>query len=451
MKIKARLPVYVRGLPAKNNGPRDIFVSRDVPWEIPEISRSETELAFRGVKAFRSVQDENDPLFRFRGYEGIAHRVEAISYDGDLYRRISHAGEDINSLFSIAFAPGFIGDPEHGVGSDISLLNQGTSTMRGYNRLDDRIVRPISLPVYKHMYWQLRANSTKDAMVQSQEVWPQSFPAAQGGNGLHGARNTVTFEDILPKLLSYDHEQLEDCAKTHKKHLSSFLLVDGHLWMKTRPPVYKVHHRSQASVITATSTTVIATSSAMVTVVFPPDWQDPRLPNAYFSLASRNEAFDYAGRLLDAAPERKRDDNPHTERWQVVDLTGRHVVHDETIMNYDCEAEELRRMSSGLAIETRRFLERNPNWKAKFDVSAVTGVQSAYEEVMATNYICGDYGDPSDWMQSTARIWKKAGRKNSIYDFGDVPTSDLLIDRAMRYEESRPIALRTINSNMPGL
>lgn len=437
MKVTARLPVYVRGHPVRNNGPRDVFVSRDVQWRIPEISRSEAELAFESFDAFRSIVDGSDPLKRPIAYERVPHRVDAISYAGELYRRISRDGENIRQLFSRAFPPGYVHESDDGVCSEISVAPPVYSSpaTQESEHWEDRISRPISLPVFKHMQWQMRCRSTSDTTVQNQEIWPQSIPNGRGEGGMYGARNAVSFEEILPKLLQYDHDQLEDCTKTHHRHLSSFLLVDGQLWMKTRPPVYRVHRRFEST----------ARTSAVVSLCFPPDWQDPRLVNAYFSLASREEAFEYARRLCGVLARRQPVLDAPVQMGAVHDSICNHVVHDEAIMRYECEAEELRRMSSALAVETRRFLVRNPTWKEKFDPAAVAGVYSGYEQVRATNYIKGEYGDPSDWLHQTAFIWKKAGRKTSIYDFGDVPTSDMLIGRAMRYEENKPISVNAVH------
>ncbi|MBY3433303.1 hypothetical protein HFN89_03875 [Rhizobium laguerreae] len=438
MKITARLPLYVRGTPVRNNGPRDILVSTDFDWDIPEISRSETEIAFESFNAFSPVVDENDPLKRARVYEMVDSHVLALKHDGNLYRRVSRAGEKIE--FDRAFPGGYDNSSGDSVGSGISLPTYS------FGGDEERRERPFSLPVFRQLRWQMVCNSVRDTTILHQETWPQSFPALRDApdldRGLYVRRNSVTFEEVLPKIVTYDHDQLEACRRTYRGHMESFLIVDGELWMKTRPPVYKVKRRYVS----------MEKTSVSVSVEFAPDWQDTRLPDAYFSLASRDDAFEYAQRVCMALAERKTHDNGPTQRGEVVDAISDHIVHDVDINAYACEAEELRRVSSGLAVEARRFLVRNPAWKEKFSTDAVDGVFEAFAALQATNYVLGEYGDPSDWLESNARIWRKTRRGNSTYDFGSVEIGDLLIERALGYEENKPISVNAVqvSGNAPG-
>ncbi|MBY3151107.1 hypothetical protein HFO56_01610 [Rhizobium laguerreae] len=438
MKITARLPLYVRGTPVRNNGTRDILVSTDFDWDIPEISRSETETAFESFNAFTPVVDEDDPLKRARAYEMADSYVLALKHDGNLYRRVSRADEKLK--FDRAFPGGYDNSSGDSVGSGISLPTYS------FGGDEERRERPFSLPVFRQLRWQMVCNSVRDTTILHQETWPQSFPALRDApdldRGLYVRRNSVTFEEVLPKIVTYDHDQLEACRRTYRGHMESFLIVDGELWMKTRPPVYKVKRRYES----------MEKTSVSVSVEFAPDWQDTRLPDAYFSLASRDDAFEYAQRVCMALAEGKTHGNRPAERGDVIDATSNHLVHDADILAYACEAEELRRVSSGLAVEARRFLVRNPAWKEKFSTDAVDGVFSAFAAVQATNYVLGEYGDPSDWLESNARIWRKTRRGNSTYDFGSVEIGDLLIERALGYEENKPIAVNAVqvSGNAPG-
>ncbi|MDW9478901.1 hypothetical protein GOB57_09410 [Sinorhizobium meliloti] len=445
MKVTAKLPIHVRGTPVRNNGRRDIFVSRNSEWDIPEVSSSETELAFESFNAFISVVDEDDPLLRPIAHANVDSRVTAISYEGNLYRRVSRDGEDIPTLFSRAFPIGYDHESAEGVGSAISL--QGFV----YPGDEERKVRPVSLPVFRHLRWRMLCASTKDSAIQYQETWPQSIPGAASEQGIYPKRNHVTFEEVLPKIVEYDHDQLEACMRTHKGHMESFLVVDGQLWMRTRPPVYKVarHYGNRKR------------ASSSVSLVFAPDWQDTKLSRAYFSLAARDEAFEHAHRLCDVLGGLKLIDWKHeegavvkhvsrVERGDVIDLTSNHVVHDPALVEYPYQEEELRRMSCGLAVETNRFITRNPSWREKFGTEAVNGVLSSYAEAMATNYLLGEYGDPSEHLESNATVWKKARRVHSTYEFGEVEVGDMLIERALRYDENKPIDLRAFHQPAPG-
>ncbi len=444
MKVTARLPIHVRGTPIRNNGQRDILVSRDSEWEIPEVSASETELAFESFDYVRSIVDEDDPLKRSLAHERLECHVKAITYDGHLYRRLSHQGEDISTMFSRAFPGGWGDESSVGVGGDISQPGFSFPTA------EERRERPISLPVFRQLRWHMLSASAKDTTLQNQETWPQSIDAPENERGQYQRRNHVTFEEVLSKIVQYDHAQLEDCMRTHAVHMSNFLIVDGELWMKTRPPVYRVERRYESR----------EKGSATVSIVFAPDWHDTRLARAYFSLGARDEAFGYANALCDALSGRKLVSWQHKHgqmikrqltavRGDVADFTSRHVVHDPSITDHSCHEEELRRMSFGLAVEGNRFITRNPGWKEKFGTDAVNGVRQSFAEVMATNYVLDEYGDASDHLESNATVWKKSRRMNSYYDFGEIVVADMLIERARNYEENKPIDVRAVHQATP--
>jgi hypothetical protein len=447
MKVTAKLPIYVRGTPVRNNGRRDILVSRDSEWDIPEVSASETEIAFESFDAVRSIVDEDDPLKRATAHERSDSYVKAITYNGHLYRRLSHKGEDISKMFSRAFPGGWDSEAGVGVGGDISYPGFSLATS------EERKERPISLPIFRHQRWLMLSRSVKDPTMQNQEMWPQSIPAAAGEaeRGPYQRRNFVSFEEVLPKIVEYDHDHLEECLLTHARHMNSFLVVDGELWMRTRPPVYRVERRYES----------MERASATISLVFAPDWHDTRLARTYYSLGAKDEAFEQANILCDALSGRKLvswafQDGQQIKnrvpaiRGDVSDFTSNHLVHDPAITNYSCQEEELRRLAFGLTVEARRFVVRNPSWKEKFGTQAVNDVISSFAEVMKTNYVLGDYGDASDHLESSATVWKKSRRGHTTYDFGEIEVADMLIERARRYEENKPIDIRAVHQPSPG-
>ncbi len=173
MKVTTKLPVLVRGLPINNNGPRNIFVSWNSEWNIPEVSSSETELAFESFDAVKPIFNEDDILKRYPiRHERTESYTIAISYAGSLYRRVSRDDEDISTMFSQSFPRGYDNEWTLGAGSDISCVypHLSTETERG--------ARPTSLPVFSQLHWQMLCSSTRDMGMMHLEIWPQYISCA---------------------------------------------------------------------------------------------------------------------------------------------------------------------------------------------------------------------------------------------------------------------------------
>ena len=109
MEVTARLPLLFRGSPVRNNGDRYILVSRDLRWDVPEVSASETETAFEAREAWR-LNWESSWADRSRSTAtGKLDRVfSLIGFNGGLYRRVAVPGDGPASAFEKAFPSGYL-------------------------------------------------------------------------------------------------------------------------------------------------------------------------------------------------------------------------------------------------------------------------------------------------------------------------------------------------------
>lgn len=423
MDIKARMPLLVRGHPNRNKGMRDVFVSQDVEWTLPEVSLSEMPVAFRSSSSFERRGTERfrfgGPIEDFRFVE-IPSDFQLRQMDGHLYRKVGSADQDIRRMFRYAFPTGK--ERYHGnTGSEISFKQEEPDLGNPC---------PVSLPVYRQLMWQRRCLHIEDG--DGQHVWPNSIPCPPGEENfsMDGSRNFVTFEDVLNKLPHYDHLQYERCLEMYPHHLERFVLADGELWVRTPPPVYNVqpYYETQKT-------------SVVVSMELAPDYHRTSMSIMNFPLHLRDEAIDYAQHLLMTEGEKKE------LAGNLYDLSVDYDIStDDTAMAYDHREEELRRVSCAMSMEAHRFISRNPEWAEKrLTASAIDMVRESFTQVRATNYVIGEFGDASHWLANNAEVWKKSGRRGSVYSFGRTKSgTDHMLDRAMRIEADRTIDLGDI-------
>lgn len=423
MRIDARLPLLVTGHPMRTKGPRDVLVSKIFQWDIPEVSLSDMPVAFETGHAFRRIEKgftgpvQNYEMKRFRHPFVLRHS------QGNLYRKAADTDADLASLFSFAF-PTAHQSGFQPVDMSISLSPEKTH--------DDRGACPLSIPVYRQLKW--HQNCRQVFSKNNELVWPVEIAhdrAGPWGGTPDSKRNHVIFEDVVSRLPSFDHDQYDACIEMYRHHMDGFLLADGELWVRTGPPVIKVERSFE------TQKTDILVSLSL----FSP--HDRSVPHSTFSIFEHEEAIDYANRMKEIENADKVGDG------QVFDLTVDYNAPDASLLGFDHREEELRRLSCALAVESHRFIKRNTKWVARKRIpdDVVEGILLSFDEVMATNYVTGQMGDPSPWMESNAAFWKSAGRRSGHYMFGGPELADLVIRRGAAYAADRPISLWTFDGS----
>jgi hypothetical protein len=429
MKTVVRMPLLVRGQPARNNGLRDIFVVKEVSWDIPEVSRSETEVAFTTRQKWRRFESGMlgpDTQYDIHPCEA---RTELREYDGALYKRIATTEEEIRKLLSTAFPSTWAGNLHH----EDNEISFDPTTERHGNPMAEGGISPVSNAVYRQLDWHRSCCRYVDER-DPELVWPISPRPRRADLTYIGnnTRNNATFEDVLPNISHFDTDQFEACLDLYPQQLSRLLMVEGELWIRTPPPIYRVKPLFETG-----------KTSALIHMCLAPDIHDTDMTSALFSLSSRDEAIEYARRLaeLSALERQNGDHNWGGDRGHVYDTHVDFEVSDDLLIAYDHEAEELRRLSCALAVETRRFSVRNPGWleKRKIAEETVNGCHASFDQVLATNYVTGEYGDASPWLESNLSFFKRTGRKHSIYKFGTVARTDLMVDRVRDFSENAPI------------
>ncbi len=412
-QIKARLPLMFKGQPRKARYPKDILVSKDVYWTIPEYSITDTEVAFHHMSGYA--------IGRVGGIARSDRELVLRQFDGALYRKVAERDADLDFVFSLAFPT----DIESG----FERCDRRISLRESEGSLPKGDPSPCSIDLLSQIEW--RQSCSRSSERVHDETWPYHVKVPDGFRyrGLLGGHNFAVFEDIVPSLASFDGEGYEDCVAMYPLHLRRFALFDGELWMQTAPPVIRLHrlHLERAT-------------SVVMTISLAPSSPNTRLDKPLFSIGAMSDAQEFAHRMLDAEIVGPTKSRP----GEVLDLTGSYEIPmPEALSSHDHELEELRSFSYGLAVETRRFARRNPEWAEKKGITAqdMADVERSFEEVMATNYVTGEFGDATDWIDTNFALWRKLTRKATTYTFGQAPLSDLLLDRARNYAVNRPISI----------
>jgi hypothetical protein len=406
MQIRARLPLLFTGTPAKNTSSKKIFVSKDFDWEVPEVTMNDMPIAFQAhtTHVLGISRADNQQVRRPLPIRRILNLREL---NGNLYCKVAEAGADIQKLFSVAFP------------SNVEEMSPDYAAI-SYIRRDQLASGLFSLPSLS-IFNQIRWHESCLSMSNGNHVayWPTK---------VDGQRNCVALEDVLPKLMDFDEQGLEKCMDMYPHHMSKFVISDGELWMKTPPPAIKVQR------IWVTGKVSVAMSISLA-----PNYHDTALHSAVFDLTARDQALDYAKNML-----RIDGLGRPPEDCELLDMLVDYEAPDPSLLMFDHDGEELRRLSSAFAVESYKFAMRNEGWVKRQNVGShiIDGIHQSYEEVIATNYVTGDYGDSSPWLEANAEFWRATGKRTSTYNFGQSHTfKDYQIERALSLKDNTPVYL----------
>jgi hypothetical protein len=424
MKIEASYPLLFKARPTRATRDKDVFVSTNGVYDIPEVSLSDMPVVFQSRDAFAVERDF------VREKKVVKSTHEARILEGVLYRPVCEAfdNEAASALFGSAFPKSMTStsDPAHH--ANISLAS---------DNLPRAATSPLTRPLYEQLHWRLSCEQVEKRRLD--DLWPPvEFARKRLGPyrlipaGTTWSRNYMTFDDVRRDLQQVDDAQLAYCHAAFQKHMGRFVIADGQLWQRSRGPVFKVQVDRAYPGVT-------------VTMAHAPEWHDTRLNVRYFDLRDREEAFECAEQM-----SRELRENISDQRYQnpVYDFTVPFDL-DGTAPAFQSGEDELLRLSCGVAAENRRFLFRNPKHVDRLDPERAAAVWRAFDEIRKTDYVFEEYGDPIDDLRTNIDIWLFMGRRQSTYTFDEDFFSNLAFRRAAALEDNRSISLSPILASQP--
>jgi hypothetical protein len=416
MEFTIKLPVIFQGRPPRSKATKNIAVYETRKVDITEASIDELVPAM--------VIDDTNTGKR-KGSTFLASNSTPVirTFDGHFYRKVATITEiERYRLFDLPFPTRW--NEYGGFRSSIARERHDTSLQ------DQAKSESLTAPLFHQLSWEMQGSSLLGHRLGG--LWPRDLPPGavrdRGDSGNWWSRNLFSMDEVLPRLTEFDVEGLERARAMADILIDGFLIVGEDIWERCGSPAYKVNHSGGTHAVAA------------ISLVHAPRWHDRRIDCQYFSLSDKAGAVDFAKALVEAMRS-----NPESlySSYQVIDLTVPAITYDPALLELDRGCEELFRISCALAVDNRRFLLRNPNMQARFGEDTVQAVMHAYEEVAITNYLTGEYGTPEDWLEQNAKVWVSCGRHQGLYTYGRMEINQLLIERAKRLFDDRPISLAT--------
>lgn len=209
MRLNVRLPIRFRAVTKRSPRERNVYCSKRLGVDVPELSRNEAEVAFR-------IRTRNGD-----------HKL--LTVDGRLFRPLVFANKTTEAVLAQ-------------LGEAFSVLPVGPTSVEHateITRPDLDTQSPLRFPIEVQYH---RANLLRHR--RDQLDWPEggTVPVDDGNNeyleeaAWLNTRNSFDFDAILGKLANTNENDLALASRMHDLQLSKLVLIDGQPWYETRPP-----------------------------------------------------------------------------------------------------------------------------------------------------------------------------------------------------------------------
>lgn len=422
MKLDLRYPFLTSGIPKRNTRRRDLYMAISTAVDVPEVSESETDLAFKTHRKCRLNFGQDayyNGVFVPASHSVAEHAggIELRTYDGKLYRRIGNEREiveDSRTRFKLGRAfPHGIGDCELEHGANISFADTGSS-----NALSAALIRQWD--------WELERASVSDGRVVN------AWPMAMGGVTRHGSRENMDFRDVISEIRDIDAKASERSLAMIEHQARRLLSIGGDIWMACRPPSFLVDVDEERSLAT-------------LTLAHAHDGLDPKLSRRYFALNDLDAARAYLQQCI-RKPNRERSEYQALEALPPFDLLSPEVAE------HDADGEELARIGYALASECSRYIARTGK---RVEGTKRDSLDAAMRAIAETNYAMGEFEDVTPFVEDLCAVWDDCGRPSTFCEVGPAPArkrfGDMMIKRALHLLDNAPIDLgRSYSFGMGG-
>jgi hypothetical protein len=357
MRKVLRYPFLTRGRPRRCAELKDIYVSHAVEVDIPEISLTETELAFQ-----TNIVGNTEKTIDRRNY--------LRSHDGKLYRKLPARGLSIWGSFSgSANAPGVYLELE----ADLSRNHSAGK------------LNPVTAALHRQFDWELERESNVKSRVVS--AWPNQSSCDERVI----RRQADLFDELSPRITEIDEQVHWHALEMIGREKGRLLIIGGEMHIQCMPPAWVVDPVDDRSNITVT--VGIATSF---------DGYDPNLGRRYFALDRLAEAQEYVDICM------KRTSQEPRAYWR-QDFIGAFETYMSDGLEMNQEARELDRLGFAFAVEAARRIRSKPDEADRLTGNLIAAVAEGLEAARATNHVLGTVGEISHLVHDLADAWEVLG------------------------------------------
>jgi hypothetical protein len=398
MRKTVPFPFLIRGRPKSCKGDRNIFVTHDHTFEVPEISAGETVVAMSVGHDRRRFANESTKALPRRLFAG-RDRLELREYDGRLFRPHAFREEDPD-LIDSAFP------------------------LRSFQA-------PISRPLKDHYEWLLDFTSAESSA--SAKTWPARFQPSFGYERTQDERLSTQFESLLDSLADFSQDDHDRNMAMIEKRAGGVISVDGELWVETPPLAIAVSARENV----ANMVNVVEIATAYV-----PENFDYTMTRRYFPLDRKDAAEAYACEWLD------RLGRDSTEFTDLHAANVPETANDSWASGADIDwnGEPAFRAAMGLTQACSRFLAQNESWAEKTPAWLLKSAAAARSEMFKYNPVLGEKGDVAAFLPEIADLWKSFKRPlyTSAFALGR-KNVDAYLDQCIGELQQRPININAFS------
>jgi hypothetical protein len=212
MRLDVRLPIRFRAVTKRSPRERNVYCSKRLSVDVPELSRNEAEVAFR----MRTRNGDH----------------ELLTVDGRLFRPLVFANKTTEAVLAQ-------------LGEAFSVLPVGPTSVEHateITRPDLDNQSPFRFPIEVQFH---RANLLRHR--HDQVDWPEGGTVLVDDDNNEyleeaawlNTRNSFDFDAMLGKLANTNEDDLALASRMHDLQLSKLVLIDGQPWYETRPPCVK--------------------------------------------------------------------------------------------------------------------------------------------------------------------------------------------------------------------
>jgi hypothetical protein len=345
MQLDIHFPVMARV--TKRNADEEVrmLVSHTHRADVPEVSKSETDVALPPV--IQTIGDKTRVLPELRFHEGRLFRYL------DTKNSLNPTPHNITDLFENAFS-----DSGHG---DYDFVH---SENVPFHYIMNRT--PLARPIHQ-LYQERLCAMSMDGSDRRNRTWPKASPYMG-----YSASEKTDLNAAMDQVSSVNADDLDEAFAMHRAQADRLLMIGNEIWYETGPPCIEVD--THWNKYNATESTLFMRYRYM------PETMEQRPTSIFFPLSQADRARETAEMLM--------------KRYSMADLSG--ISHEDVAYHpsFDVATSEdlVHRTGQALLTNLLKHIIQRPDRATGIDAGWIASLTNTYH---ADNPVLGKKADYS--------------------------------------------------------